>query len=259
LGVFIMDLRLAGRCALVTGGTRGIGRAIALALAREGVHVGICARDQRAVDETVTALAAEGAQGWGSVVDVGDGKALADWVETGAQALGGLDILITNASAFASDASPEEFRRAFNVDLMHTVNAATAAVPHLEKSGMGVIIAISSVSGSEDYGYEDAAYGTMKAALNFYVKSLSRHLAPRNIRANTVSPGTTYFKDGFWHKVEIDTPDVFAQAMASNPMGRMATPEDIANMVVFLASPAAGFVTGANIMVDGSLTRRVQY
>jgi NAD(P)-dependent dehydrogenase (short-subunit alcohol dehydrogenase family) len=253
-----MDLKLRGKRALVTGGTRGIGRAIALTLAHEGAHIGICARDRKAVDETVGVLAAMGVKAWGRPVDVSDGKALCDWVSEGAEALGGLNIIVTNASAFASDASPREFRRAFDVDLMHTVNAASAAIPHLEKSGVGAIIAISSISGSEDYGYEDAAYGAMKAALNFYVKSLARHLAPKNIRANTVSPGTTYFKDGYWHKVEVEQPAAFASSMANNPMGRMATPEDIANMVVFLASPAAGFVSGANIVVDGSLTRRVQ-
>jgi 3-oxoacyl-[acyl-carrier protein] reductase len=253
-----MDTRLQGRRALVTGGTRGIGRAIALGLAREGANIGICARNGEAVDETVGTLAAMGVKSWGRAVDVADRKALVDWVAAGAGALGGLDILITNASAFASDASPQQFRRAFDVDLMHTVNATTAAIPHLEKSDAGTIIAISSISGSEDYGYEDAAYGAMKAALNFYVKSLARHLAANKIRVNTVSPGTTYFKDGYWHKVEIEQPGAFAAAMANNPMGRMATPEDIANAVVFLASPAAGFISGANVVVDGSLTRRVQ-
>jgi 3-oxoacyl-[acyl-carrier protein] reductase len=254
-----MDLGLAGKRALVTGGTRGIGRAIAFALAHEGTGVGICARHEGAVEETVTALAATGVKAWGQAVDVADAKALTRWVETGAEALGGLDILVTNASAFAAGASPAEFRRAFDVDLMHTIVAAAAAMPHMDRAGGGSIIAISSVSGSEDYGYDDAAYGTMKAALNFYVKSLSRAAAEKNIRANTVSPGTTYFKGGFWHKVEVEQPQVFQATLASNPTGRLASAEEIANVVVFVASGRAGFVSGANIVVDGALTRRVQY
>ena len=254
-----MDLGLAGKRALVTGGTRGIGRAIAFALAHEGTAVGICARHEGAVEETVTALSATGVKAWGQAVDVADAKALTRWVEAGVEALGGVDILVTNASAFAAGASPAEFRRAFDVDLMHTIVAADAAMPHMERAGGGSIIAISSVSGSEDYGYEDAAYGTMKAALNFYVKSLSRAAAAKNIRANTVSPGTTYFKGGFWHKVEVEQPQVFQATLASNPTGRMASAEEIANVVVFVASGRAGFVSGANIVVDGALTRRVQY
>jgi NAD(P)-dependent dehydrogenase (short-subunit alcohol dehydrogenase family) len=254
----IMDLNLRGLRTLVTGGTRGIGRAIALRFAREGANVAICARDGDAVRSTLETLEREGVRAFGRALDVADRAALADWVNETGEALGGIDVLITNASAFAMGGSPEEFRRAFDVDLMHCVNAVNAALPQLERSQAGAIVAISSISGSEDYGFEDAAYGAMKAALNFYVKSLSRELAPKHIRVNTVSPGTTYFKGGYWHKVEIENPRAFAQTMASNPMGRMATAEDIADMVVFVASPAAAFVSGANIIVDGSLTRRVQ-
>lgn len=253
-----MDLKLRGRRALVTGGTRGIGRAIALGFAREGADVAICARDDEAVGSTVETLEREGALAFGRAFDVADRAALTDWVNAAAEALGGIDALVTNASAFASGGSPEEFRRAFDVDLMHCVNAVNAALPWLERSAAGAIVAISSISGSEDYGFEDAAYGAIKAGLNFYIKSLSRALAPKNIRANTVSPGTTYFKGGYWHKVEIENPNGFAQTMASNPMGRMATAEDIATMVVFVASPAARFGSGANIVVDGSLPKRVQ-
>jgi NAD(P)-dependent dehydrogenase (short-subunit alcohol dehydrogenase family) len=253
-----MDLQLRGRRALVTGATRGIGRAIALGLSREGADVAICARGEDAVRATLKVIEEEGVRAFGRALDVADRTALTDWVNLAAEALGGIDVLVTNASAFAAGGSPEEFRRAFDVDLMHCVNAVNAALPRLERSQAGAIIAISSISGSEDYGFEDAAYGAMKAALNFYIKSLSRELAPKHIRVNTVSPGTTYFKGGYWHKVEIENPKGFARAMASNPMGRMATAEDIADMVVFVASPAAGFVSGANIVVDGALTRRVQ-
>jgi NAD(P)-dependent dehydrogenase (short-subunit alcohol dehydrogenase family) len=131
-------------------------------------------------------------------------------------------------------------------------------MPFLETSRGGSIVAISSISGSEDYGYEGVSYGAMKAALLFYMKSLARHVAPKGIRANVVSPGTTYFTGGFWHEVEIRDPKGFAATIAENPTGRMARPEEVANAVVFLASDAASFVSGTNLVVDGTLTRRIQ-
>lgn len=249
-----MDLQLIGKRALVTGATRGIGRAIANGLHAEGCSVSICARDAAAVAAWVTAHPGS----CGEAVDVADAHALSRWVERSAASLGGIDILVCNASALAVGATPQAFRQAFETDLMHTVVAANSALPFLEQSKAGSIVAISSVSGSEDYGYGDAAYGTMKASLLFYIKTLSRHLAPRGIRANVVSPGTTWFEAGFWHKVELEDPEDFADAMSRNPMGRMATPEDIANAVIFLSSAAASFVTGVNLVVDGGLTRRVQ-
>ena len=253
-----MAQQLAGRRALVTGATRGIGRAIAFALAAEGVDVGICARDETAVAATVAGLRATGVKVSGRAFDVADAPRLKTWVEDSARDFGGLDILVANTSALAEGADEASFRRAFDVDLMHTVNAATAALPFLEASQSGAIIAIASISGSEDYGYSGVSYGAMKAALLFYMKSLARHVAPKGIRANVVSPGTTYFKGGFWHDVELNDAKGFADTLAENPMARMATPEEIAQAVVFLASPAASFIAGANLVVDGTLTRRIQ-
>ena len=253
-----MDLNLKGKRALVTGGTRGIGRAIAFGLAAEGADVAICARDAKAVAATVDGLKATGVNAFGQPLDVVDGPKLKTFVDAAANHFGGLDIVVCNTSAMAEGFDEVSFRKAFDVDILHTLNAVTAALPHLEKSKAGAIIAISSISGSEDYGYSGVSYGAMKAALLFYMKSLARHVAPMGIRANVVSPGTTYFKGGFWHDVEVNDPKGFATTLAENPMGRMATPEEIANAVVFLASPAASFVAGSNLVVDGTLTRRVQ-
>ena len=253
-----MDLGLKGRKALITGATKGIGRAIAERLIAEGCDVAICARTASDVDRAVAELSKQGAKAVGRALDVADGAALAKWIGDAGGMLGGLDIFVANASALASGSAPLAFEQAFDVDLMHTVNGVTAALPLLEKSGAGAIVAIASISGVEDYGYDSAAYGTMKAALLFYMKTLADHLAPKGIRANVVSPGTTYFKGGHWHQIEVEEPAVFAETMKSNPMGRMATPEDIANAVAFVASPAAGFVVGANIVVDGGFTRRIQ-
>jgi NAD(P)-dependent dehydrogenase (short-subunit alcohol dehydrogenase family) len=252
-----MDLALKGKRALVTGGTKGIGRAIAFTFAAEGADVAICARDAKAVAATVTELKAVGVKAFGAALDVGNGEALRGFVSDAASALGGLDAVVANASALSSGASEEAFGKAYDIDLMHTRNLAEAALPFLENSGQASFCAISSVSGEEDYGYGSVSYGTMKAALFFYVKSLARHVAPKGIRANIVSPGTTYFKEGYWHKVEHNDPERFARNLAENPMGRMATPEEIANVVVFLAGAPASFVSGTNISVDGTLTIRI--
>ena len=252
-----MDLKLKGRHFLVTGGTRGIGRAIAMTFAEEGADVSICARDAKAVDETLVVLRAKGVSAFGRALDVADGEPLAGFVEDAAKARGRLDGLVANASALSGGSEPNEFQKAFEVDLMHTRNAAEAAIPYLAKNGSGSIVAISSISGSEDYGYGSVSYGTMKAALFFYVKSLARHVASKGIRANVVSPGTTYFKDGYWDEVKRNDSERFARTIAENPLGRMATPEEIANVVVFLSSPVASFVSGANVVVDGTMTTRI--
>jgi NAD(P)-dependent dehydrogenase (short-subunit alcohol dehydrogenase family) len=253
-----MDLQLKGKKALVTGGSRGIGKSIAERLAAEGCHVAICARNAKQVEAEVARLKKSGVKAFGRAIDVSDGKALSQWVEESAKALGGIDIIVANVSAMADGGKPADFRRAFDTDFMHTVHLVEAAMPMLERSKAGNIIAISSISGSEDYGFDQSSYGSIKAALFYYVKSLANHLAPQGIRANVVSPGTTYFKGGFWHDVELNQPKAFAEAMAGNPMGRMAKPEDIANAVAFLVSGAAGFITGVNLVVDGGFTKRVQ-
>lgn len=251
-----MDLELAGKHYIVTGGSRGIGRSIALAFAGEGAHVSICARDAGGVSGTLQELRATGIHADGRALDVANGEELAGFIRDAAKARGRLDGIIANASALASGSDIEDFEQAFRVDLMHTRNAAHAALPFLEAS-KGSVIAISSISGSEDYGYESVAYGTLKAALFFYMKSLARHVAPKGIRANVVSPGTTFFKGGFWDEVRLSNPKRYADSLDFNPLGRMATPDEIANVVVFLASGKASFVSGANVVVDGTATQRI--
>ncbi len=253
-----MDLQLKGRKAFVTGSTRGIGRAIAERFAQEGCSVAICARNAAQVADTVEALKVEGAKVFGRAVDVADPKALESWIADGARALGGLDIFVANASGLAAGAAPEDFRKGFDIDLMHTVTGVAASLPMLEKSGSGTIVAIASISGVEDYGYSESAYGAMKAALLFYMKSLSGKIAKKGIRANVVSPGPIYFNGGFWHDVEQNDPELFRSIVEKNPMRRMGKPEEIANVVAFLASPMASYVNGANVVVDGGHTRRIQ-
>ena len=252
-----MDLGLKGRRALVTGGTKGIGRAIAFGLAAEGCDVAICARDGSAVATTMAELAASGTRSHGAAVDVGNGASLEAFVRSAAEALGGLDILVCNASALADGAGEDAFRLAFEVDLLHTRTACEAAMPWLERSGAGSIIAISSISASQAWGHDGAAYGTMKAAMLYYIKSLARHVATKGIRANIVSPGTILFDGGVWDRTRQQDPRAFARSLAANPMGRMGRPGEVADLVVFLASQRASFITGANMVVDGSMTARI--
>ena len=252
-----MDLGLRGKSALVTGATKGIGRAIADLLADEGAHVAICARNPAEVAATVTSLQEKGVRAFGDAVDVADGPALKAFV-TAAAAFDGLDILIPNVSALAISNDEAGWRAGFQTDLMGSVTAVEAAMPFLERSSAAAIVIISSVSGRE-IDFAAGPYGAFKAALIHYAQGLAFNLAAKNIRANTVSPGNTYFPGGVWERIERDMPALFQEAMALNPTGRMGKPEEMARAAVFLASPAASFITGTNLVVDGALTRGVQF
>lgn len=252
-----MDLGLKGLNALVTGGTKGIGRAIAQTFAAEGTHVAICARNADEVAQTVAELSAHGVKVFGRAVDVGDGPALKAWVTEAGDALGGIDIVVANVSALAIANDEAGWQRGFEVDMMGTVRLVEAAMPRLERSAHAAIVTISSVSGRE-IDFAAGPYGAFKAAIVHYTQGLAYHLAAKRIRANTVSPGNTYFRGGVWDQIEQGNPALYAQALALNPTGRMGTPQEMANAVAFLASPAASFITGTNLVVDGALTRGVQ-
>jgi 3-oxoacyl-[acyl-carrier protein] reductase len=253
-----VDLGLQGLCALVTGGTKGIGRAIVDTLAAEGAAVGFCARTEGDVADTVEALTKRGSTVVGGVLDVADEQELRDWVASTAAELGGIDIVVANVSALAIPDEAANWQASFDVDMMHTVRLVNAAMPHLERSDAASIVTISSVSGRE-IDFAAGPYGVFKAAIIHYTQGLAYQFAAKGIRANSLSPGNTYFDGGVWHNIEQNVPDLFAQAMALNPTGRMARPEEIARAAVFLASPAASFITSTNLVVDGALTRGVQF
>lgn len=253
-----MDLGLKGLNALVTGGTKGIGRRAADVFAGEGANVAICARNKGEVDEAVGRLGKAGVKSFGQAVDVGDKMQLEGWIAASAKALGGIDILVANVSALAVDQSEEAWQKQFQVDMLHTVRAVNAALPHLEKSKAPAIVIVSSVSGRE-VDFTGPAYGAFKAALIHYAQRMAFELAPKMIRVNAVSPGNTYFAGGVWEHIEKNIPDLFSKALALNPTGRMATPEEIGRGIVFLASPASSFTTGTNLVIDGALTRGVQF
>jgi 3-oxoacyl-[acyl-carrier protein] reductase len=252
-----MDLGLKGLRAVVTGGTKGIGRAIAQTLAAEGADVAFCARNADEVAQAVKDFAGYGVKVSGRAVDVADGPALAAWVNDVAAEFGGIDIAVANVSALAIAADEAAWQRGFEVDMMGTVRLVNAAMPHLEKSGKASIVTISSVSGRE-IDFASGPYGAFKAAIVHYTQGLAYHLAGKGIRANTVSPGNTYFPGGVWNQIETGNPEFFKMALGLNPTGRMGTPQEMANAAAFLASPAASFITGTNLVVDGALTKGVQ-
>ena len=253
-----MDLQLTGRRALVTGGTRGIGRSIVEHFVAEGASVAFCARDADAVKRTQDELVAGGPQVVGTALDIADAVALTNWVTRSAEQLGGIDIVVSNVSALAIPDEPDNWTASFEVDLMGAVRLVNAAMPHLEASDVASIVAVSSVSGRE-IDFAAGPYGTIKAALIHYMQGLAHQLASKGIRANSVSPGNVYFDGGVWQSIEQNQPEFFATAIDLNPTKRMATPAEIARTVVFVASPASSRTSGANVLVDGALSRGVQF
>ena len=256
-----MDLGLKGKKAIILGGTRGIGRAIADTLAKEGAHVAVCARNGDQVAAAVADLKALGVNATGASVDVTDGPALKAWIADAAKTLGGLDILISNAGAMAQGNDVAAWESNFKLDVLAAVNAFEAAEPLLataaKTSGDAAFVIISSISAAmADRG---DSYGPIKAALIHMAKGLARQHAKAGIRVNVVSPGMVYFEGGVWHMVKTNMPEFFEQANARNPTGRCATPQEIANAAVFLASPASSYTTGANLIVDGAVSNRVNF
>ncbi|HTC97621.1 MAG TPA: SDR family NAD(P)-dependent oxidoreductase [Bradyrhizobium sp.] len=251
-----MDLGLKGKNALVTGGSKGIGRAIADLFAAEGANVAICARQAEQINSVVKALQDKGVKVWGKPTDVADPTALKQWIDGAAAELGGVDILVCNVSALAVGDTAETWEQSFRTDMMHTVHAVASALPYLEKSKTPSIVVVSSVSGFE-VDFAAGSYGAFKAALIHYAKGLSNQLAVKGIRVNAVSPGNTYFEGGIWQNIERGSPDLYKMAMGLNPTGRMGTAEEVAAGVVFVASPIASRISGTNLIIDGALTKAV--
>ena len=253
-----MDLGLKGMKAVLAGASKGIGRATAEALAAEGVDVAICARGAEGVQAAVASLKAKGVKAIGESVDMADGAAYRAWIERAATELGGCDIFISFASAGGGPASEETWKATFDLDVMATYRGIEAAMPFLEKSKAGSVVAISSTAALEEF-FGPQAYNAMKAAVINYASALSQKLAPKNIRVNTVSPGPVFVNGGAWDMIKTHMTPLYDQTLAVVPMGRLGNPEEVARAIAFVASPACAFMTGANLVIDGGVTKRVQY
>ncbi len=253
-----MDLGLAGKKALITGGSRGIGRAIASRLLDEGASVAISARGQEGVDLAIKELSAKG-NIIGAAVDVADGDALAAWVTDMGEQLGGIDIVVSNASGGGQGTSAKDFQAVLDVDLLGLVRLVDAAMPKLVESGEAAVIAISTTAALENFGPGTSAYASMKAAVINYVGGLAQNLARKGIRANAVSPGPIMIEGGSWEFIKDNMTAFYDSTVAVQPQGRLGTAEEVANVVAFLASPAGSWVNGENIVVDGGFTKRVAY
>jgi 3-oxoacyl-[acyl-carrier protein] reductase len=245
-----MDLHLVGKRALVTGASRGIGYAIAEALAAEGVRVALVAQTEADVEGAAQRLRAMGAEALPLVGDMTEPEDVERVVTACAAAFGGLDILINNVGGGRGDNSDAAWAYTFDINLHAAVRASRAAIPYMMAQRSGVILIISSVSGWQVGG--SVAYNAAKAAEIMYARGLAKELGPHGIRANAVSPGSIMFPGGGWARRQERDPDGIAAFIANDmPLGRFGTPEEIANVCVFLCSDKASLVTGANIAVDG--------
>lgn len=244
-----MTFDFSGKKAVICGGSRGIGRAIAEGLAAAGAAVSLCARNPTDLEAARADLARHGHPTHAMPCDLADGAAIAAYIAAAAAALGGIDILINNASGFGMTDDLAGWTAGFNVDIMAIVHASHAALPHLEKNG-GAIVSVSSISAYRA-SVRSAPYAAVKAAVCSYTASQAAAWAARGIRVNAVAPGSIEFPGGSWEKRHLEGSPVYARVKAQIPFDRLGTPDEVADVVLFLASPAARWVHGQTITVDG--------
>lgn len=245
-----MQISLKGKRTIVTGGSKGIGRSIALAFAQAGAAVSICARGQAALDATKEEILAHGVKAHAGVCDLADKDAIAAYIAAAAASLGGVDILVNNASGFGASDDEAGWAKSIDIDVMATVRASRAAVPFIDKAGGGAILNISSISGYRASA-RTAPYAAVKAAVINYTKSQALVLAAKKIRVNAIAPGSIEFPGGMWEKRKTSDPTLYNAVLRSIPWGRLGAPEEVANAALFLCSDAAAWVTGQTLTVDG--------
>jgi 3-oxoacyl-[acyl-carrier protein] reductase len=245
-----MHISFSGKRVVVAGGSRGIGRSIALGFASAGASVSICARGKEALDATAAEIKALGAKAHAAPCDLADKDAIAAYVGAAAGALGGIDILINNASGFGGADTEDGWKKGFDVDVMATVRASNAAIPHIERSGGGAIVNISSISGL-GASARSTSYAAVKAAVINYTMSQGLMLAPKKIRVNSIAPGSIEFPGGVWDLSKTANPQLYNAILKSIPWARLGKPEEIANAALFLCSDQASWITGQTLTVDG--------
>jgi 3-oxoacyl-[acyl-carrier protein] reductase len=253
-----MELGLRGRKAIITGASRGIGRAVAETLALEGCHLSICGRGQQRLDQSVAELKAHGIKASGRALNARNAEDYRAWLGDSCAEMGGLDIFVASLSAGGGMDSERNWYRNFEIDVMSTVRGIEAVLPHLKKSDAASIVIVATMAATETFA-GPMAYNALKAALITYSKQLSQTLAARNIRVNCISPGPTVFPGSAWEMVKIANKKLYASTIRQQPQRRMATAEEIAKSVVFIASPAASWVNGSHLLVDGGFSKRVQF
>jgi 3-oxoacyl-[acyl-carrier protein] reductase len=239
----------------IAGGSRGIGRAIALGFLEAGAAVSVCARGREGLD----ALKQDAGEGAARLhvqpCDLADVQQIGTWIDAAATTLGGLDVLVNNATGSGFREDDESWLVDFNVDLMAAVRASRFAVPHLKRSPRACILHTSSI-GSFRPRTMGPPYAAMKAALNHYARTQALALADDRIRVNAIAPGSIEFPDGVWDRVKRDKPEQYAQVLDTIPFGRFGTPQEVANLALFLVSPLAGWITGQIVSVDGGQSLR---
>jgi 3-oxoacyl-[acyl-carrier protein] reductase len=249
-----VDLGLKDKAAIVTGASRGIGRAIALGLAEEGCDVALCARGLERLQETAKEIEAKGVRALAVEADVTKAEDMERLVQATADAFGRIDILVNNVDGSVASDSDEAWQTTFQMILLTAARATRLVVPHMERAGGGAIVHIASIWGRESGGIP--TYNALKAAMISHAKAMALELAPQNIRVNSVAPGSISHPGGSWWRRQQEDPEGIAQFVRQNiPMGRFGTAEEVANVVVFLVSERASWVTGACINVDGGQSR----
>jgi 3-oxoacyl-[acyl-carrier protein] reductase len=252
-----MDLGLKGKKVILTGGSRGIGRAALEIFCAEGCDVAFFSRNQEQVSATVAALSKHGGKVHGSTFDMNHVEGYRDWLTKAAKMLGGCDIFVPGASSSGSQLTGD-WQKSFEFDLMGTVNGCEALQPFLEESGSAAVVIMSSTAAVETF-IVPQAFNAIKAALLTYSKQLSQAWGPKGIRVNAVTPGPVSFPTGNWETIKTAMPDFYNATASQFALGRFGAPDDVARGIVFLASPASGYTTGTNLVIDGGYTKRVQF
>jgi NAD(P)-dependent dehydrogenase (short-subunit alcohol dehydrogenase family) len=252
-----MNLGLKSKKVILTGGSRGLGRAALELFAAEGADIAFFSRNPAQVSETIAALEPYGGEVFGEAFEMGNRDAYREWLSKAVERLGGLDIFVHNVSSSGAGAG-SDWNITMNLDIFGAVDAVEVLQPHLEKSDAASIILMSSTAAVETF-MVPSAFNALKAALITYGKQLSQSLGPKGIRVNTVSPGPIFFPGGNWEKIRAAKPELFKAQVEKMALGRFGTAEEVARSVVFLASPASSYTTGANLVIDGGYTKRVQF
>lgn len=254
-----MDLGLAGKKVIINGGAHGLGLAALKIFAAEGADIAFLSRDPEKVKAAVAAIDAAGpGKVHGEAFDMtGNLDGYRDWLTRACDTLGGCDIFIHTASSSGQGATGD-WQRGLDMDIMGAVVGVEVLTDALAASGSGSIIFMSSTAAVETFILPQA-FNALKAALITYGSQLSQALAPRGIRVNIVSPGAIYYPGGNWEAIKSAAPPLYDATLAQMPMGRFGEPEEVAKAIVFMASPACPYMTGAHLVVDGGFTKRVQF